>query len=220
MLERMPRSIFDCYDSMLSNVPMAYTLEARNAFQWLAFAERYLFLEEVAEAAVYNPEDNDRIHSDRRLLCSYEIDDICPGLINPTTDFGTERTQVGFVHPTVKEFFLSNVTKSPEATNYPISEMDSQKMICRASLNYLVSSKQIDSGPGHGPVTWPLLPYARSYWFELVKAVQSKGAMPELTVKLAIALFDTKRKESILEGIDTSLASEREGPEAVHQEMS
>lgn len=57
------------------------------------------------------------------------------------------------------------------------------------------------------------------YWFEHVKALRREGAIPDETVKLAIELFETKRNESILKGIDTSSTTELEGPEAVYQEM-
>ncbi len=222
MLENMPKSIFDCYAGMLSNIPEEYIFEARNVFQWLAFAKRSLFLEEVAEAAVYNPDENDWLHSDFRVLHLYEIDDICSGLItiNPTRELGTEREQVGFIHPTVKEFLLSSETRSPKAEKFSISEMDSQKLICRANFDCLLFSTQPNSSLDRRPVQCPLLQYATEYWFEHVNAVRSKGAIPAETVKLAIALFDTKRNESILKGIDTSLATDPEGPQAVNQEMN
>lgn len=79
--------------SMLSNIPKAYTFEKRDVFQWLGFAERDLSLEDVAGAAMYDPDENDSLHSDCRVLGSYEIYDICSDLItiDMTIELGTER---------------------------------------------------------------------------------------------------------------------------------
>ena len=51
-LASLPSNIFKIYESILLTIPKAYVVRAKNALQRLAFLERPLFIEKLAEAVI------------------------------------------------------------------------------------------------------------------------------------------------------------------------
>jgi hypothetical protein len=54
-LQHLPKTLDETYSRMLSAIDEAYREDAKNALIWLAFSERPLQLEELAEATVIHP---------------------------------------------------------------------------------------------------------------------------------------------------------------------
>jgi hypothetical protein len=79
-LDQLPKDLDETYDRILQNIMDEDADEAFAALQWLAYSERPLYLDELAEAIViqpnkYSPESRDR------LLDPYEVLHICSSLI-------------------------------------------------------------------------------------------------------------------------------------------
>ena len=77
--------------------------------------------------------------------------------ISPIKELGHERKQAGFINLAVTEFLLSSMIKSSQAAKFTISEVDSQKLICRASFDYLRLSTHRKVSLSSRPVPCPLL---------------------------------------------------------------
>lgn len=72
-------------------------------------------------------------------------------------ELGHERKQAGFINLAVTEFLLSGMIKSSQAAKFTISEVDSQKLICHASFDYLRLSTHRKVSLSSRPVPCPLL---------------------------------------------------------------
>ena len=71
----------DCANgSSMSDIPDTQATKARKAFQWLAYSERPLHIEEAAEAAILGPLGSLNIKD--RFASPYDIVDICSSLVS------------------------------------------------------------------------------------------------------------------------------------------
>ena len=182
------------FDRLLSNIPEEKEKEAHQALQWLAFAERPLYLEELAEAAIMSSKADGSPYT--HLPTSYAINDICSGLITliPTIEDGTYREKVVFAHHSLRDYLMSGGIESSRAAIFAIKAIDAQLMISHASLNYYLSSML------HAPLSMeqlnglPLLGYVADYWYRHVEAVTADIPMPEDLANLAIKLLDERYK--------------------------
>ena len=149
------------------------TVEAYHILQWVAFAERPLTLEEIAEAAVTN-EDGGPIDPEERLFDPYDVIRICKSLISLATDTlmicgeWTTAKVVRFAHFSVKEYLLSSRVLQGKAKGFFMSTQTSHRQIgqsCLSTLlqNYIVRKDQRS----------PLVRYGAQYWFQHFRKYQA-----------------------------------------------
>ena len=217
MIENMPRSTTDCYDRLLSKIPQHNTAQARNLFQWLAFAERPLYLEEAAAVTVVHFGRQHCLELRGALPRADELDAICLGLVTIDLNVGSDsnRSQIRFRNDDVKRHLLNISPESDLAARFTMSESDSQLLICHTILSCLSSSTETKMNPVEKLVKHSLLEYAASYWLKHINAVN--GPIPSEIISLVVNLFDTRRNESLLKADANSSASEPEGPHAICQ---
>ena len=179
------------FDRLLSNIPEEKEKEAHQALQWLTFAERPLYLEELAEGATISSKADGS--PDAHLSTSYTIEDIFSGLITliPTVEDGKYREKVIFAHHTLRDHLVSGGTKSQRVA---IKAIDAQLMISRASLNYYLSSLSQAPLSVEQLNGLPLLGYVADHWYEHVEAVTASIPMPEDLANLAVKLLDERYK--------------------------
>jgi hypothetical protein len=70
----MPETLYATYDRILEKIDSTHCGLAKAAFRWLAFSERPLYIEEVAEATILEPTRQDRLffpESPRNMFQSY-----------------------------------------------------------------------------------------------------------------------------------------------------
>lgn len=217
ILKALPKSMHNIYDRLLSDIPDTQATKARKAFQWLAYCERPLHIEEVAEAAILGPLGSLNIKD--RFASAYDIVDICSSLVAVSPGHSNKelekQTRIAFHHPSAKEFLFDDSVKSPRAAAFAISENKAQTLICHACLSYLLMSTGISDSPGDKDTSYPLLSYAATYWYRHLAILSSRGKLRRSITALAVELFDTKRSEHLLRGIDDVLANGPEDPNAM-----
>ncbi|TVY25789.1 Ankyrin repeat and KH domain-containing protein mask [Lachnellula hyalina] len=82
-LDDLPETLDDTYARILSQIDKNDKMEARRALLWLAFSARPLRIEELAEAAVVDPESDSPFSPENRLLDPHgDILEILGSLVN------------------------------------------------------------------------------------------------------------------------------------------
>lgn len=186
----------------------------------MAVSERPLYLEEVAEAAMF--ESFRHCYSAARLPSSFKIAMICAGLVSlvPGTEHESNRQKVTFVHHTLKDYLLSGNIGSSEAAFFAISELEAQKLISHISLGYLLSA--IEDAPlcKMESANFPLLDYVLENWYKHMGAVQKSVPVSEATVDRAVKLLDARYAQRGHSDVDGPGPKGPEGPEALYLDSS
>lgn len=181
-LEQLPRDIDETYDRILQKIEQEDFKEAFAALQWLAYSERPLSLNELAEAVVLGPE-RCAIHDRDRLLDPYQVLHICSSLVvlgnedsqseleegDYVHDSGEEGKFVSFAHFSVKEYITSERIRIGPLSRFHVSLADSHAFIAKTCLSYLLNLDSADSWPEgksrtHILRAYPLVEYAAIYW--------------------------------------------------------
>jgi hypothetical protein len=116
-LKNFPLSLPQVYEHILLSIPEAYVTKALNTFLWLAFAERLLYLEEVAEAAILDSQHPlDPYESSSN---AFDVVEVCSKMVVIYTapGDGSGRQQMSFAHSTVKEYLMSAAIRSSKAVS-------------------------------------------------------------------------------------------------------
>lgn len=172
-LDQLPVTLDETYDRILRGIEPSDSNEAFNILQWLAFAERPLTLEEVAEAAVTN-EDGSPIDAEERLFDPYDVVRICRSLISFAEDTilvcgnWTSGKVVRFAHFSVKEYLLSSRVLEGKARNYHMNAQSSQRQIGQSCLSALLQNDGVNEDQPS-----PLAKYAAQYWFQHFRKLQA-----------------------------------------------
>ena len=199
------------------SVPASFVIYARRALQWIAFAERPLYIEEVAEAATLKEDCS--IEPGRRFSNPYDIVDICSGLITTNEVQEDEKTRIhaNFSHSNIKEYLLSDEIKTSPVKAFSVTEVETQDLISQMTIEYQLSAIRIDADPNTEQIPCPLLQYAQSFWYTHYMTTRIEEMGPRSMSASIIELFDLKRNESMLIGDFTVILEAPEGPNLVHQ---
>ena len=217
-LSDLPTDIMDVYIRILQSIPATFIAQAHRAFQWIAFAQRTLLVEEVAEAAILS--ESSSLDPKERLANPQDIIDICSGLFTTSSNAekDTGKMRIGFVHSSARDFLLSDRIRSSPAAPFSIIEADAQRLISTVTMNYQLASIRLNSIPTSEPVSFPLLNYIEEHWYVHYMTSANIGGKSEFTDASMIELFDLKRSESLLRGLDP--CNTPEGPEMIPQKSS
>ena len=193
-MQALPKSMPEVFNRLLSSIPEGTEKQAHQVLQWLAFAERPLYMEELAEAATISSKADGSPYT--RLPTSYSINDICSGMIIliPSIEGGKYRERVVFAHHTLRDYLVTGVILSPRAAIFEVKSIEAQLMISYACVNYFLSS--IFDAPLYAmkPNGLPLLAYVANHWYKHVQAVIANTTMPEDLGNLIIKLLDERYK--------------------------
>ncbi|KAL8655694.1 MAG: hypothetical protein Q9226_002942 [Calogaya cf. arnoldii] len=172
-LEQLPPTIDETYERILSAIEPNDTAEAYHILQWLAFAERPLLLEEVAEAAVTRG-DGGPIEPEDRLFDPFEVMRICKSLVSLSDDTLTicgkviSGRFVRFAHFSVKEYLLSSRVLEGNADAFHVDTASSHQQIGQSCLSILLQNDE----NSHDQLP-PLVRYAAEFWFEHFRKFES-----------------------------------------------
>ncbi|CAO1602024.1 hypothetical protein XANCAGTX0491_005660 [Xanthoria calcicola] len=164
-LEHLPPTLDETYKRILTSIEPNDTTEAYHILQWLAFAQRPLTLEEIAEAAV-TPGDGSPIDPEDRLFDPFEVMRICKSLVSLSDDTlticgkVTSGRFVRFAHFSVKEYLLSSRALEGNAKAFHIDPESSHQQIGQSCLSILVQNDENSQDPNP-----PLARYAAEFWF-------------------------------------------------------
>ncbi|KAL9598537.1 MAG: hypothetical protein Q9219_004439 [cf. Caloplaca sp. 3 TL-2023] len=165
-LDQLPVTLDDTYERILRAIEPADTSEAYHILQWVAFAERPLTLEELAEAAVTS-EDGGPIDPEERLFDPYDVVRICKSLISLADDTlyicnkPTSAKVVRFAHFSVKEYLLSSRILDGKTKRYHLDAQKSQQQIGQSCLSVLLQNDKIGEDQN-----LPLIKYAAENWVQ------------------------------------------------------
>ncbi|KAK9783908.1 putative NACHT domain-containing protein [Seiridium cardinale] len=126
VLNSLPHDLSGTYDRILQRIDLLYAEEALRALQWIVFAARPLFLEEVAEACIVDPSSSKAVDPDRRLQ-PLDIAEILTGLVvvePPVEEIMKPRPRrhvLALAHFSVKEYLISTQARGLPSNLYELS---------------------------------------------------------------------------------------------------
>lgn len=190
-LESLPETLHKTYDRILQNIDAQDQEKARHALIWLAFSNRPLEIEEVANAAVLDPQAITTFDPDERLFDPNSILEILGSLVTRSLEDSSSKVIV-LAHFSVQEYLISGEIKSNETSKFGIIDIVPDYFIAESCLQYLfyydesdlktISEKDLE--------TFPLLKYACQFWYIHTNAIPSEIQKPTDSI-LRLFLSDT-----------------------------
>jgi ankyrin repeat domain-containing protein 50 len=210
-LEQLPKDLDETYDRILQSIMEEDAGEAFAALQWLAYSERPLYVDELAEAVVLGP-DKCSLNNRDRLLDPYEVLDICSSLVvlgngdKQDTDEDDDQSKngneedekvqpreiVSFAHFSVKEYLISERIRKGPASSFSVSASAAHAFIGQTCLSYLLNFDKEDSLPANRLDVFPLIEYSARHWPYHVRFAEGHPHYSEKTVMLTLKLFHPK----------------------------
>jgi ankyrin repeat protein len=164
-LEELPQTLDETYQRILLSIDDKYQPEARRALVWLAFSERPLSIEELAEASIIDPQSEPPFDPDERLhdpcndileilgslisfssqgvvsdsgsdLDTYVYRDLDCDLSAEGEGNGDFPNTVRLAHFSVKEYLISKRIQGSPASEFGITDVESHYLIAESSLLY------------------------------------------------------------------------------------
>lgn len=142
-LKELPRTLDDTYERMLSSIDETYQSEARRALFWLAFSQRTLSINEVAEAACIDPDSEvpfdpeDRFHAPAN-----DILEILGSLVTVSTNNDNDVLKgdcgIKLAHFSVREYLLSSRLHNTPSAIFSTSEVAIHRWCMRSCLAYFI----------------------------------------------------------------------------------
>jgi hypothetical protein len=214
-LESLPKTLDDTYARILTNIEEGYQQEARRALIWLAFSQRPLCIEEVAEAAIVDaklspPFDlEERLHDpcndileilgslvtiSSKIVSSNASGDISSSVWNrapddPDGDLLSD--EVRLAHFSVKEYLLSDRIQSSSASKFGATSIEADHFISESSLLYILHYDESNSKTTSPEDLefFPLLQYACQFWYTHSKSIPvgSRKSIDPITFRLFLS---------------------------------
>ncbi|KAF7971615.1 hypothetical protein HWV62_20716 [Athelia sp. TMB] len=159
-LQSLPKNLDGLYDQILNN--SINPEELKRFLMWLAFANRPLEVDELAEVVTVDFSSADGLPSYDRDL---RYDDAKNALV-VCSSFVTEfEGTVKLAHMSMKEYLLSKRIESGTAAFFSINEALSHSLIAQTCLAYLLDLGKV-SNPVESTIQsdFPLAPYAAAHW--------------------------------------------------------
>ena len=155
-LKQLPKTLSEVYDRMMLDIDEIYKAEAKRALMWLAFSERPLSAEEVAEAACIDPDaeppfsEDDRFQDPRNNILEIlgSLVSLVPG------------DKIRLAHFSVKEYLLSPRLRASQFADCGVSEKCAQAFCTQSCLAYITQDEEASSSLCERP----FLAYACTYW--------------------------------------------------------
>ncbi|KAJ7026251.1 hypothetical protein C8F04DRAFT_1297876 [Mycena alexandri] len=135
-LNRLPPTLEETYDQILSRISIANKPHARRLFSWLAYSFRPLHVKELAQvlAVDFTTDANATFREDYIVLDPGKvISQVCLSLIHITPD-----NTVQFAHVSVKEYLISERIQSTSSSQFKVEEEIAHTIITASCLAYLL----------------------------------------------------------------------------------
>lgn len=183
-MKSLPKDLDETYARILLGIDDSYRQLAFTALQWLAFSEVPLKTEELAEAAIINPQAEVSLDLEDRFQDSDDILTILSSLVTVSTEdrirypktypVVTFQTRViKLAHFSVKEYLISERIQAGPAGEYSIREIQAHTTIAEGCLAYLLQFDTLDSLTSLETLDgFPLLEYAARYWFKHARVIE------------------------------------------------
>ena len=174
-LKSLPETLYKTYNQILRNIDAQDQEKAYHALIWLAFSKRPLEIEEVANAAVLDPQTNTTFDLDERLFDPNSMLEILGSLVTRSSEDGSSEV-IKLAHFSVQEYLVSEEIKSSEASKFGIINIVPDHFIAEVCLQYLYYYDESDSKTisEKDLETFPLLEYVSRFWYIHAKAIPSE----------------------------------------------
>lgn len=139
-LATLPPTLDQTYDCILSAISEEDSDYAMRILQWLAFSERPLSVEEIAEVVALDTAREPAFDRDEVLEDPLEVLNICSSLVTVTVVM--TRHIVALAHYSVQEYLVSYRIKQGPAKQYAMEEVECQTSITKGCLKYLAQLQQ------------------------------------------------------------------------------
>ncbi|KAM0419078.1 hypothetical protein ACHAPT_012017 [Fusarium lateritium] len=173
ILSSLPKSLDATYERALLQIDSDLVYEAKTALQWLSCCIRPLYLEELVDASIINPDEETPFSEDFRIS-PFDLVELLPGLIkvNPSPESDEQRFlprhyTITLAHFSVKEYLVSSRILDSLSHNYAINLELAHRHVARSSLAYIQHC--LSAGSSHPRRhdhldDFPLQLYAYSRW--------------------------------------------------------
>jgi len=218
-LASLPKDLDETYARILSNIDEDYRRDALKILQWLTYSARPLRLEEVAEVITIDVEESPRFDPEKRYPEPRDVWTICSSLISledealedayegngPVLRFppstacdgtacngnpkNSTRVIVRLAHFSVKEYLISPSIRNGRVKDYSIQEVDTNTLIAKSSLAYLLQFDEPGSLTTRSVLEYPLANYAAECWTKHARIAEGGS---NLALLLSIELLLTK----------------------------
>ena len=184
-LNSLPKTLDETYCRILEAIKEEYVDDAFRILQWLAFSERPVKLEEVAESLAIDLEVNPRFDPTLRFQDAREILIICSSLVTVSRatirdyrDKDVECDVLQLSHFSVKEYLVSdrmrNVTT--KVSRYSIESQATHVFLARNCILYLLQFNNSKVDWSSGDREYPLARYSAQYWFKHARSLDPTTA--------------------------------------------
>ncbi|KAG8851937.1 hypothetical protein FRB91_007150 [Serendipita sp. 411] len=203
-LETLPETLDDTYARILKRISSTYEREMKTILIFLAFSNRPMTIQEVAEATAVNIE-NRLFSTEERFSDPYDMLELCSSLVSLSDldetsksvmrrertnmfNWGPEIKVIQFAHFSVKEYILSERAQMTIPTTLRINPSMSHQYITELSLIYLLDFNDGKPAIIFDHEKYPLLTYAGLYW---MKHLSSMRESDQANIEdLLLRLFD------------------------------
>src|SRR5438045_346050 len=195
VLKSLPKNLDETYERILVNIDQRYHQEAFAALRWLAFSERPLRIEEIAEACIVDPENELVDHENR--FPPRGIFEILSILITESPkareEYGRplddqEVVEIRLAHFSVKEYLVSDRIRHGPASGYGFQEASAQSFIAKSCLSYIFYYSASDNKTLslEDLAQFPLLEYACSRWdaHSRASSIEDRESIDDLIFEL------------------------------------
>lgn len=137
-LRRLPETLDETYERILTNIPKEGRILAQKTFRWLSAEPAIEYLDDLCAAVVLD-DAQCTSSSDRQFFNARYLQRICSSLIRIYHDQDLDKSRVAFAHYTVKEFLFSIRMEQGPAADYHLSQDSVQVFAAKTSVTYLMN---------------------------------------------------------------------------------
>ena len=201
-LKTLPKTLDDTYARILNNIDEEDKQQARRALLWLAFSGRPLRIEEVAEAAVVDPQLSPPFDPEERLIdpCNNILEILgslvttsSMGVSSNVSDDNLPSKELRLAHFSVREYLTSERIQCSKVSSFGAKDVGAHTFITESCLQYIFHYDESDSKTTSPKdlEDFPLLRYTCEFWYTHVKLIPLGSQKPIESVILRLFLSDT-----------------------------
>ena len=169
-MRSLPKTLDETYSRILCNIPDEYSDYAVSILRWLAYAEEPMRLAELGELIAVNLSGDLWFDTDVRFPDPRDLLDIFPGLLQVEVN-ESKNPIVRLAHFSVKEYLISERTKTQKPQKFWLPEIQSHELIAATCLAYILHFEgkdqlfiDLDTFNLKSLNKYPLMNYACWYW--------------------------------------------------------
>ncbi|KAH0563190.1 hypothetical protein GP486_002236 [Trichoglossum hirsutum] len=201
VLKSLPKTLDDTYARILLSIDDEYHQEAIAAIKWLAFSDRPLRVEELAEAVVIKPQADLPCDPEERLADPHDILQILSSLVVTSTRKRQlsvdgwlepeEVEEIRLAHFSVKEYLVSDRVKPLPVMAFCTTDAIAHRATAESCLLYILNYEHVEDKTlsEEDLEKFPLLQYACRFWPTHAKANQDviENSLSDLAFKLLVS---------------------------------